>query len=88
MIRVDESVEMLKRDYPVVNVIANTENVGFGKACNQIHSAGTRQIRFTFKPPTPSSPIQQSARWRPTWTRTLNAAQPDRKSSTRWHVCN
>ena len=32
----DDSVEMLKRDYPGVNLIANTENVGFAKACNQI----------------------------------------------------
>ncbi len=38
----DESVEMLKRDYPGVNLIANAENVGFGKACNQIipHAEG------------------------------------------------
>jgi len=32
----DESVEMLKSNYPGVNVIANTENLGFSKACNQI----------------------------------------------------
>lgn len=32
----DESVEMLKRDYPGVNLIANAENLGFGKACNQV----------------------------------------------------
>src|SRR5262249_9461949 len=32
----DRSVEMLENDYPWVKVIANTQNVGFAKACNQI----------------------------------------------------
>ena len=32
----DESVEMLRRDFPQVQTIANTENVGFSKACNQV----------------------------------------------------
>lgn len=32
----DGSVEMLRRDFPSVHTIANTENVGFGKACNQV----------------------------------------------------
>lgn len=31
----DGSVEMLASDYPSVNIIANTENLGFSKACNQ-----------------------------------------------------
>jgi GT2 family glycosyltransferase len=31
----DESLEMLSSQYPSVNVIANSENVGFSKACNQ-----------------------------------------------------
>lgn len=32
----DGSVEMLRSDFPGVNVIANTDNVGFGRACNQV----------------------------------------------------
>ena len=32
----DNSVEMLRRDFPQVTTIANTENVGFSKACNQV----------------------------------------------------
>jgi GT2 family glycosyltransferase len=32
----DGSVEMLRRDFPMVHTIANTENVGFAKACNQV----------------------------------------------------
>src|SRR5277367_5052072 len=31
----DGSVEMLKSDFPYVKVIANTENTGFSKGCNQ-----------------------------------------------------
>lgn len=31
----DESLEMLASQYPSVNLIANSENVGFSKACNQ-----------------------------------------------------
>lgn len=32
----DDSVEMLRRDFPQVTTIANTDNVGFSKACNQV----------------------------------------------------
>lgn len=32
----DESVEMLAREYPHVQVIANDDNLGFSKACNQV----------------------------------------------------
>lgn len=32
----DGSVEMLRRDFPGVNLIANADNVGFGRACNQV----------------------------------------------------
>lgn len=32
----DGSVEMLRRDFPSVNTIANKDNVGFAKACNQV----------------------------------------------------
>src|ERR1700679_607895 len=32
----DHSVEMLKEEFPYVHVVANSENVGFSKACNQI----------------------------------------------------
>lgn len=38
----DESVAMLKRDYPYVQLIENTDNLGFSKACNQVipHARG------------------------------------------------
>jgi GT2 family glycosyltransferase len=32
----DGSVEMFQRDFPEVNTIANADNVGFGRACNQV----------------------------------------------------
>ncbi len=32
----DQSVQMLKDDFPYVHLVANSENVGFSKACNQI----------------------------------------------------
>ena len=32
----DGSVEMLRRDFPFVTTIANQDNVGFGRACNQV----------------------------------------------------
>ncbi|HEY9772851.1 MAG TPA: glycosyltransferase family 2 protein [Planktothrix sp.] len=32
----DESVEMLRGQYPTVNTIANADNVGFSRACNQV----------------------------------------------------
>jgi GT2 family glycosyltransferase len=32
----DGSVEMLRRDYPTVTTIANADNVGFSRACNQV----------------------------------------------------
>lgn len=32
----DGSVEMLRQRYPFVKVIANSENIGFSKACNQV----------------------------------------------------
>jgi GT2 family glycosyltransferase len=39
----DDSVEMLRRDYPCVQVIANQSNVGFTKAANQAaHAANSR----------------------------------------------
>src|SRR5690606_36490206 len=31
----DSTVQLLKNDYPTVVVVENSENVGFGKACNQ-----------------------------------------------------
>lgn len=37
----DGSVEMLKRDFPQVRVIANASNAGFAKACNQGMRAAT-----------------------------------------------
>jgi len=32
----DQSVEMMKTDFPYAHLVANSENVGFSKACNQI----------------------------------------------------
>ncbi len=32
----DGSVEMLRRDFPSVITVANKDNVGFGRACNQV----------------------------------------------------
>jgi GT2 family glycosyltransferase len=32
----DGSVEMLRRDFPTVITVANSENVGFARACNQV----------------------------------------------------
>lgn len=32
----DESVEMILRDFPQINLIVNQKNVGFSKACNQV----------------------------------------------------
>lgn len=32
----DHSVAMLEKNYPEVRVVANCENVGFGRACNQV----------------------------------------------------
>src|SRR5271163_1736933 len=41
----DGSVEMIEGRYPTVRVIANSENVGFPKACNQaISSAQGRYV--------------------------------------------
>lgn len=38
----DDSVAMLKRDYPYVELIENSDNLGFSKACNQVipHARG------------------------------------------------
>lgn len=32
----DESVELLRRDFPMITTIANSKNVGFARACNQV----------------------------------------------------
>lgn len=43
----DNSVEMVRRDFPQVNLIANTENLGYVKANNQA-IAKTSDYRFVF----------------------------------------
>jgi GT2 family glycosyltransferase len=42
----DDSVEMLRRDYPYVNAIANESNVGFTKAANQAARAANSRYHL------------------------------------------
>lgn len=42
----DDSVDMLRRDYPYVRVIANTNNVGFTKAANQAARAANSRYQL------------------------------------------
>lgn len=44
----DGSVEMLKQEFPDVRVIANTENKGFGAACNQGAATATGEVLVFF----------------------------------------
>ena len=49
---VDGSVEMVRRDFPQVNVIANTENVGFARANNMALARATGQCLLLLNPDT------------------------------------
>ncbi|MBC7545667.1 MAG: glycosyltransferase family 2 protein [Candidatus Sericytochromatia bacterium] len=46
----DESVAMLRRDFPAVTVIANPDNCGFGRACNQGFSRATGDYVLLLNP--------------------------------------
>lgn len=48
----DDSVEMLEKDYPWVRLVANTANVGFGKACNQVVPFATAPYVLLLNPDT------------------------------------
>src|ERR1051326_3604541 len=48
----DGSVEMLRQRYPFVKVIANTENLGFSKACNQAIRRATGDYVLLLNPDT------------------------------------
>ena len=48
----DESVAMLKERYPLVHVIANTENEGFSKGCNQAIPLTTGEYVLLLNPDT------------------------------------
>jgi len=52
----DGSVEMLRRDFPSVITIANAENVGFGRACNQVIPQCTGDYVILVNPDTVSGP--------------------------------
>ena len=51
----DGSVEMLRREFPSVNTVANTENVGFGRACNQVIPLCTAEQVLLVNPDTYAS---------------------------------
>jgi hypothetical protein len=48
----DGSVEMLKSQYPDVHLTANTANVGFSKACNQVIPAARAEYVMLLNPDT------------------------------------
>lgn len=48
----DGSVEMLAKDYPYVKVVANNENVGFSRACNQVIPGAAGQYVLLLNPDT------------------------------------
>lgn len=52
----DHSVEMLKRDFPSVITVANTENVGFARACNQVIPLASGDHILLVNPDTVASP--------------------------------
>src|SRR5262249_8533303 len=57
----DGSVEMLAQRYPYVRVIANSENVGFSKACNQAIPQAEGRFVLLLNPDTVVSPGAISA---------------------------
>lgn len=48
----DYSLDMLAKDYPSVRVIANSENVGFARACNQVIPLATAPFVLLLNPDT------------------------------------
>jgi GT2 family glycosyltransferase len=48
----DGSVEMLRHDFPTVLTIANRDNVGFGRACNQVIPDATGEYVLLLNPDT------------------------------------
>ncbi len=48
----DESVAMLKRDYPYVDLTENSDNLGFSKACNQVIPSASGQYILLLNPDT------------------------------------
>ena len=48
----DHSVEMLEKHYPAVKLIANKENIGFGRACNQVIPMATAPYVLLLNPDT------------------------------------
>ena len=50
---VDGSVEMVRKDFPQVHLIANTENVGFARANNMALRQATGDILLLLNPDTP-----------------------------------
>lgn len=48
----DGSVEMLHRDFPSVKTLANNENLGFAKACNQVIPGAKGQYVLLLNPDT------------------------------------
>lgn len=48
----DHSVEMMRQRFPSVNLIANSENVGFGRACNQVIPVATGKYVLLLNPDT------------------------------------
>lgn len=48
----DGSVEMLRSQFPFVTTIANSENVGFGRACNQVIPTASGKYVFLLNPDT------------------------------------
>lgn len=48
----DGSIDMVAQEFPHVQTIANTENVGFGKANNQAYAQSTGEYVFLLNPDT------------------------------------
>lgn len=52
----DGSVEMLRQDFPTVITVANSENVGFARACNQVIPDCTGDYVILLNPDTVAGP--------------------------------
>src|SRR5438067_7113425 len=48
----DESVSLVREDYPAVRLIANDENIGFSRACNQAIPLCTGKFILLLNPDT------------------------------------
>lgn len=51
----DGSVEMLRRDFPFAQTVANTQNVGFARACNQVIPTAQGRYILLLNPDTVST---------------------------------